>query len=205
MHVFDTYLHLRRAPWGRLLCGECCPDSSALALRSPLARRLKEVVYTLSNHNQNVMTGLWKDAGYKLTKRVKENWVDNLFLLVPVIGTYQCAPAAAPRCGARQLRRSGDCAAQAALRELRAIALTAPPAPAGPPPRADTAGCAGTPATTASRRSCTTGAALAVLAYSYTSVEPFRSGTEARRGRARRPQRLAAAATLGAACNYTLC
>jgi len=53
---------------------------------------LKEVVYTLSNHNQNVMAGLWKDLPYKVSKKVKENWVDSLFLLVPVIGTYECVP-----------------------------------------------------------------------------------------------------------------
>jgi hypothetical protein len=55
--------------------------------------RLKEVVYTLSNHNQNVMAGLWKDLPYKVSKKLKENWVDSLFLLVPVIGTYECVPS----------------------------------------------------------------------------------------------------------------
>ena len=50
------------------------------------------MVYTLSNHNQNVMSGLWKDLPYKITKKVKENWLDNLFFLVPVVGTYQCVP-----------------------------------------------------------------------------------------------------------------
>lgn len=90
------------------------------------ARRLKEVVYTLSNHNQNIMTGLWKDAGYKLTKRVKENWVDNLFLLVPVIGTYQCAPATAPTPQGVAAAPLGDSVAQAAPREPLAIALTTP-------------------------------------------------------------------------------
>lgn len=59
-------------------------------------RRLKEVVYTLSNHNQNVMSGLWKDLPYKITKKVKENWLDNLFFLVPLVGTYQCVPVASP-------------------------------------------------------------------------------------------------------------
>jgi Cytochrome b-c1 complex subunit 8 len=54
--------------------------------------RLKEVVYTLSNHNQNVMAGLWKDLPYKVSKKVKENWVDALFLWVPVIATYECVP-----------------------------------------------------------------------------------------------------------------
>ncbi len=51
-------------------------------------------MYTLSNHNQNVMQGLWKDLPYKITKKVKENWLDNLFFLVPTIGIYQCAPGA---------------------------------------------------------------------------------------------------------------
>ena len=61
-------------------------------LPSPHPSRLKEVVYTLSNHNQNVMAGLWKDLPYKVTKKVKENWIDTLFFLVPVIGTYECVP-----------------------------------------------------------------------------------------------------------------
>ncbi len=52
-------------------------------------------MYTLSNHNQNVMSGLWKDLPYKVSKKVKENWLDTLFFLVPVVGTYQCVPARA--------------------------------------------------------------------------------------------------------------
>ena len=63
------------------------------------------MVYTLSNHNQNVMSGLWKDLPYKLTKKVKENWLDNLFFLVPVVGTYQCAPCARGGGGERGRRR----------------------------------------------------------------------------------------------------
>jgi len=39
------------------------------------------------------MSGLWKDLPYKISKKVKENWLDTLFFLVPTIGTYQCAPA----------------------------------------------------------------------------------------------------------------
>jgi hypothetical protein len=62
-------------------------------------------VYTLSNHNQNVMSGLWKDLPYKITKKVKENWLDNLFFLVPVVGTYQCAPDRAPRARPRPTAR----------------------------------------------------------------------------------------------------
>ena len=62
-------------------------------------RSLKEVVYTLSNYNQNVMQGLWKDISYKTTKRIKENWVDNLFLIVPVVGAYTRAPAHPPAAG----------------------------------------------------------------------------------------------------------
>jgi hypothetical protein len=38
------------------------------------------------------MAGLWKDLPYKVTKKVKENWIDTLFFLVPVIGTYECVP-----------------------------------------------------------------------------------------------------------------
>ena len=40
------------------------------------------------------MSGLWKDLPYKISKKVKENWLDTLFFLVPTIGTYQCAPVA---------------------------------------------------------------------------------------------------------------
>ena len=76
----------------------CAPASAPLpdtlpehvVVPLPPPHRLKEVVYTLSNHNQNVMAGLWKDLPYKVTKKVKENWVDTLFFLVPVIGTYEC-------------------------------------------------------------------------------------------------------------------
>ena len=70
------------------------------------------MVYTLSNHNQNVMSGLWKDLPYKLTKKVKENWLDNLFFLVPVVGTYQCAPGASggggSAAGGGSLAREGN-------------------------------------------------------------------------------------------------
>ena len=59
------------------------------------------MVYTLSNHNQNVMSGLWKDLPYKITKKVKENWLDNLFFLVPLVGTYQCVPVSRQPCAAR--------------------------------------------------------------------------------------------------------
>ena len=59
------------------------------------------MVYTLSNHNQNVMSGLWKDLPYKINKKISENWVDALCFLVPTVGTYQCAPRAAqPLAGA---------------------------------------------------------------------------------------------------------
>lgn len=61
----------------------------------PHPARLKEVVYTLSNHHQNVMSGLWKDLPYKIEKKIRENWVDSLFLLIPVIGTYQCVAGGA--------------------------------------------------------------------------------------------------------------
>ncbi|GBG67916.1 hypothetical protein CBR_g1035 [Chara braunii] len=49
--------------------------------------RLKEVVYTLSPFEQKIMSGLWKDAGYKLQKKVTDNWVNAIFLLGPVLGT----------------------------------------------------------------------------------------------------------------------
>ena len=51
------------------------------------------MVYTLSNHQTNVMEGLWKDLPYKINKRISENWVDALCFLVPTIGTYQCVPS----------------------------------------------------------------------------------------------------------------
>lgn len=70
------------------------------------------MVYTLSANHQNVMPGLWKDLPYKITKKVKENWLDNLFFLVPLVGTYQCVPAAAAGWAARSR------AATAALRTL---------------------------------------------------------------------------------------
>ena len=58
-----------------------------------LCRRLKEVVYTLNNYNQNVMQGLWKDAGYKMTKKIKDNGVEWFgFFLFPTVGTYMCVP-----------------------------------------------------------------------------------------------------------------
>ena len=54
-------------------------------------RRLKEVVYSLSNYNQNVMQGLWTDVGYKATKKLKENGVEWFgFFIFPVVGTYTC-------------------------------------------------------------------------------------------------------------------
>eukprot|EP00898_Chlorokybus_atmophyticus_P008044 jgi/Chlat1/8240/Chrsp77S00621 len=54
--------------------------------------RLKEasmlaVIYALSPNELNVMSGLWKDLDKKLAKKIKENWVDNLFLVVPIVGT----------------------------------------------------------------------------------------------------------------------
>ena len=86
-------------PW---LAACFAPSRAALSRgRAAAWRRLKEVVYTLSNHNQNVMSGLWKDLPYKITKKVKENWLDNLFFLVPLVGTYQCVPVVRQPCAAR--------------------------------------------------------------------------------------------------------
>ena len=86
-------------PW-RAACF-ASPRAALSRGRSAAWRRLKEVVYTLSNHNQNVMSGLWKDLPYKITKKVKENWLDNLFFLVPLVGTYQCVPVSRQPCAAR--------------------------------------------------------------------------------------------------------
>lgn len=75
----------------------CAPEQSGSFLRSPAAtvavRRLKEVVYHLGTYNQKVMSGLWADMPYKITKKVKENWLTNLCFFVPVVGTYQCVGA----------------------------------------------------------------------------------------------------------------
>ncbi|BBN04419.1 hypothetical protein MPTK1_3g04420 [Marchantia polymorpha subsp. ruderalis] len=50
--------------------------------------KLKEVTYSLGPDSWEVMRGLWKGAGYKTHKRIHENWVSALTLLVPVIGSY---------------------------------------------------------------------------------------------------------------------
>ena len=63
------------------------------------------MVYTLSNHQTNVMQGLWKDLPYKINKRISENWVDVLCFLVPTVGTYQCAPGRRGRRTARPRRQ----------------------------------------------------------------------------------------------------
>ena len=92
--------------------GPACfaPPRAALSRgRDAARRRLKEVVYTLSNHNQNVMSGLWKDLPYKITKKVKENWLDNLFFLVPLVGTYQCVPVPPPPRATPRARRPPAC------------------------------------------------------------------------------------------------
>ena len=92
-------------PW-RAACF-ASPRAALSRGRSAAWRRLKEVVYTLSNHNQNVMSGLWKDLPYKITKKVKENWLDNLFFLVPLVGTYQCVPVSRQPCAARVRAAAG--------------------------------------------------------------------------------------------------
>ncbi|KAJ7560349.1 hypothetical protein O6H91_04G125700 [Diphasiastrum complanatum] len=50
--------------------------------------RLKDVIYTLSPFNQQVMAGLWHDLPHKLHKKISENWLSSLFLITPVVGTY---------------------------------------------------------------------------------------------------------------------
>ena len=51
--------------------------------------RLKEVSYSLSAYHHIVWRGLLKDFSYKTSKRINENWVSALTLLVPVIGSYE--------------------------------------------------------------------------------------------------------------------
>lgn len=81
-------------------------------------RRLKEVVYTLGTYNQKVMSGLWADLPYKISKKVNENWVSTLCLLGPVIGTYQCVgpPSNPPRAWVR-----ASCASVELCQMLRAV------------------------------------------------------------------------------------
>ncbi len=50
--------------------------------------RLRDVTYTLSPNHQYIMRGLFKDWGYKLSKKFHENWVSALTLVTPVAGTY---------------------------------------------------------------------------------------------------------------------
>jgi hypothetical protein len=50
--------------------------------------RLKEVSYSLSPMHHHAMRGLLKDFSYKSGKRIFDNWVSALFLLVPVYGSY---------------------------------------------------------------------------------------------------------------------
>jgi len=90
----------------------CIQFRPAALSRASVWRRLKEVVYTLSNHNQNVMSGLWKDLPYKITKKVKENWLDNLFFLVPLVGTYQCVPASVAAVRRARAGRGGGTVSQ---------------------------------------------------------------------------------------------
>lgn len=57
---------------------------------TPRRCRLKEVVYSLGTYNQTIMSGLWADLPYKISKKVKENWLSTLCLVGPVVGTYTC-------------------------------------------------------------------------------------------------------------------
>lgn len=67
------------------------------------------MVYTLGTYQQKVMSGLWADLPYKITKKVKENWLTNLCFFVPVVGTYSCVPAPVPDC--RSVHRERLCRA----------------------------------------------------------------------------------------------
>lgn len=80
-------------------------------------------MYTLGPHHQNVMSGLWKDLPYKLEKKVRENWVDALCLLVPVIGTYQLRRDGSARaaCGWALGRRRGWASPSAAPAQLTPV------------------------------------------------------------------------------------
>jgi len=52
------------------------------------AVRVKEVVYTISNMEQNVMPGLFKGFPAYVSKKVSENWLSASFFAVPFFGTY---------------------------------------------------------------------------------------------------------------------
>lgn len=50
--------------------------------------RLKEVVYTLSPFNQNVMTQMFKNIPEAAHRKIKENWIDaGFFAIGPVVAT----------------------------------------------------------------------------------------------------------------------
>jgi len=51
----------------------------------------REVTYTLSPHQLNVMSGLIRDVPYKIQKGIKNNWFDQLFWTVPLFGTMAYA------------------------------------------------------------------------------------------------------------------
>jgi hypothetical protein len=51
------------------------------------AVRIKEVVYTLSNMENNVMPGLFKGFPAYVSKKVSENWLSASFFAVPFFGT----------------------------------------------------------------------------------------------------------------------
>ena len=50
--------------------------------------RLKEVTYTLSPFQQQILPGLWKDLGHEVAKKVKNNWLDVTFCVAPLAGIY---------------------------------------------------------------------------------------------------------------------
>ena len=50
--------------------------------------RLKEVVYTLSPNQVHVMGGLFKDIPHKISEKISRSWLNSIFLLAPLVGTY---------------------------------------------------------------------------------------------------------------------
>jgi hypothetical protein len=52
---------------------------------------LKAVIYSLSPFEQKIMSGLWKDLPHKVEKKISDNWLNAVFFLTPLIGTYSYA------------------------------------------------------------------------------------------------------------------
>jgi hypothetical protein len=53
--------------------------------------RLKEVVYTLSPNQVHVMGGLFKDIPHKIGEKISGSWLNSIFFLGPLFGTYWSA------------------------------------------------------------------------------------------------------------------